>query len=280
MVNTAAPPISESLREYGRGLAGGLIFSLPLLYTMEVWWAGFIAQPVRLFSYLLVIFLLLLGYNRYAGMRRDASWLEVAIDSIEELGLGVIASAVMLFALGRIGRHTTQEEALGLILIEAGVVAIGFSVGTAQLGAGGEDEEGMGERDQPVHFPGQVVITLCGAVLFAANVAPTEEILMIAVETGPGRLLLLALVSLAVSALILYFSDFARASRYSPIETRWQALAGTTITYAVALVASAAILWFFGRFDGQGPEVIVAEIVVLGFPAALGGSAGRLLLQS
>jgi putative integral membrane protein (TIGR02587 family) len=137
----------------------------------------------------------------------------------------------------------------------------------------------MGERDQPVHFPGQVVITFCGAVLFAANVAPTEEVLMIAVKTGPGRLLLLALVSLAVSALILYFSDFARASRYSPIETRWQALAGTTITYAVALVASTAILWFFGRFEGQGLEVIVAEIVVLGFPAALGGSAGRLLLQ-
>src|SRR3990170_6707816 len=139
MIDTAAPRITESLREYGRGLAGGLIFSLPLLYTMEVWWAGFIAQPVRLFSYIVAIFLLLLGYNRYAGMRRDASWLEVAIDSIEELGLGVIASAVMLFALGRIGRHTTQEEALGLILIEAGVVAIGFSVGTAQLGAGGDD---------------------------------------------------------------------------------------------------------------------------------------------
>lgn len=280
MIDTAAPPLAESLREYGRGLAGGLIFSLPLLYTMEVWWAGFIAQPARLFAYILAIFLLLLGYNRYAGMRRDASWLEVAIDSIEELGLGVITSAVMLFALGRIGRHTTQEEALGLILIEAGVVAIGFSVGTAQLGAGGDADEGMGERDQPVHFPGQVVITFCGAVLFAANVAPTEEILMIAVETGPGRLLLLALVSLAVSALILYFSDFARASRYSPIETRWQALAGTMITYAVALVASTVILWFFGRFEGQGLEVIVAEIVVLGFPAALGGSAGRLLLQS
>lgn len=113
MVDTAAPSITASLREYGRGLAGGLIFSLPLLYTMEVWWAGFIALPVRLFSYILAIFLLLLGYNRYAGMRRDASWLEVAIDSIEELGLGVIASAVMLFALGRVGRHTTQEERSG-----------------------------------------------------------------------------------------------------------------------------------------------------------------------
>jgi hypothetical protein len=29
----------ESLREYGRGVAGGLLFSLPLLYTVEVWHA-------------------------------------------------------------------------------------------------------------------------------------------------------------------------------------------------------------------------------------------------
>jgi len=28
---------AESLQEYGRGIAGGLMFSIPLLYTMEVW---------------------------------------------------------------------------------------------------------------------------------------------------------------------------------------------------------------------------------------------------
>ncbi|HEX7830691.1 MAG TPA: DUF2391 family protein [Thermoanaerobaculia bacterium] len=48
----------------------------------------------------------------------------------------------------------------------------------------------------------------------------------------------------------------------------------------MALAASALILWFFGRFDGQALDVIVAEIVVLGLPATLGASAGRLLMQS
>jgi putative integral membrane protein (TIGR02587 family) len=273
------PSIAESLREYGRGLAGGLIFSLPLLYTMEVWWAGFAARPGRMLIYLVAVFLLLLGYNRYAGLRRDASWREVAIDSVEELGLGVVISAIALYAIGRIGAHTTLEEALGQIFIEAGIVAIGVSVGTAQLGTGNNEDAGMGDEED-VHFGGQLVITFCGAVLFAANVAPTDEILMIAAETSSVRLLLLGAFSLAIGALILYFTDFARASRYSPTETHWQAFAGTIITYAVALVASAGILWFFGRFDGQGPELAVAEIVVLGFPATLGASAGRLLLQS
>lgn len=273
------PSLAESLREYGRGLAGGLIFSLPLLYTMEVWWAGFIARPERMLIYLAAIFLLLLGYNRYAGLRRDASWSEVAIDSVEELGLGVIIATITLYTIGRIGTHTTMEEALGQIFIEAGIVAIGVSVGTAQLGTGDDEDAGMGEESQ-VHFGGQLVITFCGAVLFAANVAPTDEILMIAAETSHARLLLLAVFSLALGALILHYSEFTRSARYSPAETHGQAAAGTIIMYAVALVASAAILWFFGRFDGQALDVIVSETVVLGFPATLGGSAGRLLLQS
>src|SRR5918997_3771755 len=94
--------VSKSLREYGRGVVGGLLFSLPLLYTMEVWWAGFILPPSRQITYVAVAFFLLLGYNRYAGLRRDASWAEVAIDSVEELGLGFIIATLMLLILGQL----------------------------------------------------------------------------------------------------------------------------------------------------------------------------------
>ena len=84
--------IGESLREYGRGVAGGLLFSLPLLYTAEVWHTGF-AMPVgRMLALVFLTLLLLLGYNRYAGLRQDSSWIEVVIDSIEEMGLGLILS--------------------------------------------------------------------------------------------------------------------------------------------------------------------------------------------
>ncbi len=283
----AAISHAESLREYGRGLAGGLIFSLPLLYTMEMWAVGSLVRPERLLAYLVFVFLLLLGYNRYAGLRHDAGWAEVAIDSVEELGLGVITSAALLFLIGRIGPESTFAEAFGRIITEAGVVAIGFSIGTAQLGAEDEGESGMGgaqrrgkNEHETVHFGGQLVITLCGAVLFAANVAPTEEILIIAIETPPARLLGVAALSLLIGALILYFTNFASASRYSPTETHGQAIRGTIVTYALALVASAFILWFFGRFDDQGLEVCIGQIIVLGLPSTLGASAGRLLLQA
>ena len=43
-------------------------------------------------------------------------------------------------------------------------------------------------------------------------------------------------------------------------------LLNTVITYAVALVSSALILWFFGRFDGVTLYTMLAEAVALGPP--------------
>jgi putative integral membrane protein (TIGR02587 family) len=282
------PTPAESLREYGRGLAGGLLFSVPLLYTMEVWWAGFIARPDRILVYLAAVFVLLLGYNRYAGLRQDASPAEVFIDSVEELGLGIVTAAGMLFLLGRIGPLHSLEETLGKVLIEAGIVAIGFSVGTAQLqgssdddGADAKDDDtGMAdEQDREPHLGSGLVIAACGAVLFASNVAPTEEIVVIAVQTAPSRLMGLVIVSMTVAMLVLYFSDFVHAKRRIPRASAQGILAGTVVTYGIALAASAAILWFFGRFDGASAEVVVRQTLVLGLPAVLGASAGRLLIH-
>lgn len=296
--------VADSLREYGRGVAGGLVFSLPLLYTMEVWWAGFSARPLHLILYVGATFLLLLGYNRYAGLRRDAGLAEVVIDSIEEMGLGLVLSVLVLWLIGRLTPDMPVNEIASKVIIEAMTVAVGVSVGTAQLGGEDQDDKGVGgdaparsgeaeakrggekvgreahESPNEISFGGQIVIAACGAVLFAANVAPTEEIVMIAAETSPRRLLALALLSLLLSALILYFSEFKGARQFvrgggSPVMT----VAGTMMTYAVALVVSALILLFFGRFDGEALQMCVAQTVVLGVAAALGASAGRLLLQ-
>jgi putative integral membrane protein (TIGR02587 family) len=279
--------VNESLREYARGVAGGLLFSLPLLYTMEVWWAGFTTHPWRLAAYVAATFALLLGYNYYLGLRRDSSLAEVAVDSVEEMGLGLLVAFLVLWLLGRVALDQPAAEIVGKTTVEAMTVAIGVSVGTAQLGAEGEDEEDKGVEGagraagggEGPSFTGQVVLALCGAVLFAANVAPTEEIVMIAVESSAWRLLGMAALSLALGALILYYSEFSGSRRFVRFHARHDVLVGTVVTYAVALCASAAILWFFGRFDGQALATCVGQTIVLGVAATLGASAGRLLLQ-
>jgi putative integral membrane protein (TIGR02587 family) len=140
---------------------------------------------------------------------------------------------------------------------------------------GREDKENLG-------VSAHVVLGLCGAVLFASNVAPTEEILQIAVESTPWRLFGLALLSLVLGGVILSYSDFTGSKPLQPGDGNGsgKVLSLSVISYAVALAASAFILWFFGRFEGVSLATGVAQIVTLGVASSLGASAGRLLLLS
>lgn len=257
------------------------MFSLPLLYTMEVWWSGFILHPGRILLYILASFILLILYNRFAGLRRDASMGEVVVDSVEEMGIGLLISAAVLWITGRIGGGMDLSEVSGKIAMEAMTVAIGVSVGTAQLGADDGGDEGLSGddgRESGGYLP-QAAIGLCGAVLFAANVAPTEEIQVIAMESHPGKLLLLALCSIALGGMVLHFAEIHGSIRHVAWDTSFRSARGVITTYAVALVSGAACLFFFGQFDGQPLRMMLAQTVVIGVPAVLGASAGRLLLQ-
>lgn len=276
--------LGRALREYARGVTGGLLFSLPLLYTMEVWWAGFIARPLRLLVYLLAGFLLLFGYNRYAGLREDASWADVAFEAVEEMGLGLLVSAGILWLIGQIDSAMPISEILGKVVAEGVPAAIGVSVGAAQFGGDGKGSQGMKGREdkEDLGIAAHVVLGLCGAVLFASNVAPTEEILQIAIESTPLRLLGLALLSLVLGGVVLFYSDFTGSKPLRPGDGSGsgKVLSLSVISYAVALAASAFILWFFGRFEGVSLAAGIAQTVTLGVASSLGASAGRLLLLS
>jgi putative integral membrane protein (TIGR02587 family) len=275
-----SPSVAHSLREYGRGIAGGLLFSLPLLYTGELWRAGELLPPERLLLGLAGVFVLLLGYNRYAGLRNDASALEIAIDSIEELGLGLLLAAGLLLLLGRIEAGMPAAEILGKVLVGGLAVAIGVSVGTAQLGAGDDGDAGMDgddDGDGP-DFVGQMALALCGAVLVAANIAPTEEIPEISGALAEWALLGLTALTVGVGAFVLHFSDFVNAR--APRHPRVDVVVGSMASYMAAIAASAALLWFFGRFDDCDLAACLEQVIVLGLPSAIGASAGRLLLQA
>lgn len=280
-----------SLREYARGVVGGLLFSLPLLYTMEVWWAGFVADPSHLLLYLAAGFILLFGYNRYAGLHEDASWLEVAFEAVEEMGLGLFVAAGILWLLGQIDGTMPLNEIIGKIVVEAVTVAIGVSVGAAQLGgSGGKGGQGQGMRrdqgdqgERPLSIAGQVVLAGCGAVLFASNVAPTEEIVLIALESTRWKIVGLAVLSFLLAGTVLFYSDFKGTSgadgTRAPQDGLGTMVMRTSLHYAVALAASAFILWFFGRFDGTSLGAGLAQVVALGVAGSLGAAAGRVLLR-
>lgn len=269
-----APTIRESLAEYGRGVVGGLLFALPLLYTMEVWQTGIVASPLRLLAGLGGTFGLLLLYNRYSGLREDASFREVAVDSVEEMALGLVVAALLLWLTGRLGEGDDLPALVGKIGVCGMMSAVGVSVGTAQLG------EENPQKDRDVRLGGQLAIALCGAVLVAGNVAPTEEIARIAYSVSPAMLLGLLGLALALAAVVAEACDFRGGRPWSDKIPVPVPIFAATTTVAVGLVASFVLLAFFGGLAGNDFSVQVAQTVVLGLPACLGASAGRLLLQA
>jgi putative integral membrane protein (TIGR02587 family) len=176
------------------------------------------------------------------------------------------------------------------------VVAIGVSVGTAQLGSGPDSPVSDSQQKEKLeqqqhkqqqerlpqvqpHHVGQLVIAFCGAVLIAANVAPTEEIVMLGVEISHWKLVGLVLLSISFNAVILFYSGFRGAQQFVGKSGAVGVVMGAVITYAIALMTSASLCWFFGHLDGAGLSISLAQTVVLGLPATIGASAGRLLLQ-
>lgn len=278
-------PITETLKEYAQGVVGGLLFSLPLLYTMEMWWRGFTAPPSYLIAGVGITYILLLGYNRYAGMRKDSTWWEVARDSVEELGLAVIVSFLILWLLNRINFGMSTNEIMGKVVIESMVVAIGVSVGTAKFGrSGGQENQGKSNENEKneenkggvynvLHY---VSLATCGAVLFAATVSPTEEIQKLAVSSDKISILIMVFMSLALSMVILFFSNFIGTSgKKTPVSKMAYEL---VVSYSVAILVSLGMIWFFGRIESSF-SLVVSEVAVLGIPASIGASAGRLLIS-
>jgi len=292
MLSNHNKPIKESLAEYAQGVIGGLLFSFPLLYTMEIWYAGFMAQPYQLIVMMVATFLLLLGYNRFAGMHPGTTWKDVVIDSFEEMGIGLVMSFCILLMLNRIQLgENSIDEIMGKVITEAMFVSIGVSIGTAQLGnsAKAEDEE-EGEKKEPSEAEKEgkerrsgkvalVVLALCGSIIVGGSVAPTEEVLLIAVEAKPYHILVIALASILLSLIVCYFSDFKGIDRPDDQPTLYEIAFETCLTYCTALVASVFVTWYFFGFSDTSFWNIMAQCVVLGLIASLGASAGRLLIK-
>src|SRR5690606_23481428 len=108
-----------------------------------------------------------------------------------------------------------------------------------------------------------VVLALCGSIIVGGNVAPTEEVVVLAVGASPVHILLMAVLSLAMSMVVVYFSDFKGTGHNKQGNLAFAITLDTCLSYITALAASAFLLWFFGRFEGVSFEMAFAQCIVL-----------------
>lgn len=286
-----------SERQFGRGLArafgGAIFFSLPLLMTMEMWWLGFYMDRFRLTLFMLLMIPMLVGLDRYSGFKETSSWREDAVDGIVAYGVGIVASTLVLLLLNIINSSMPMREVVGKISLQAVAASFGAVLASSQLGGekaesraeaegdgdgdgGASEEEG---RKEHAGYVAEIFFMAAGAVFFAFNLAPTEEMMVIAFKMTDWHALALMVVSLLMIHAFVYAVNFHGAPGAPEGTPGWSLfLRYSLVGYAVALLISVYVLWTFGRYDQLGFAAAVEMAVVLGFPASLGAAVGRLVL--
>ena len=255
----------------GRAFGGALIFAFPLLMTMEMWTLGVTIPPARLLAFVLLTLPLLYGLSDYAGFNAQRGWRNDLFNTVSALAVGFATAAGFLALFGLLGPEVSAGEAVGRITLQGLPAAIGATLARRQLGAGADE----GDEDTAPYF-GELFLMAAGALVLALNVAPTEEVILIAFQMADSQILLLALVSIVLLHMLVFSVGFA--GQESASNPGSGLLRFTIVGYAIALLVSLFVLWVFGRLEGQAPSMIVATTTVLAFPAALGAAVARLLV--
>jgi putative integral membrane protein (TIGR02587 family) len=270
-------------RDYAIGLArafgGAIIFGLPLLMTMEMWWLGFYADPARLCLFLAINFLVIVGLSRFGGFERTVSLTEDVLDALAAYGVGIIASSVLLSIFAILTPAMPLSELVGKVAIQSIPASFGAMIARKQLAGGPGEEMGEEEERRRGGYGAELFLMIAGALFLAFNVAPTEEMILIAFMMSPVHALGLVLFTLMLLHAFVYALGFAgqeESSEGSGFGRRF--VVYTLPGYGIALLVSLYVLWSFGRTDATDVEHVAAMTVVLGFPAAIGAAIARLVV--
>lgn len=267
-------PLGKVLRGLGRGFGGELIFALPMLMTMEMWHLGFHLDRLRLALLLVVNIPLLIALSYHAGFEQTKRWRDDLRDTGIAFGIGLITSAATLLVLGLIKSGMTPDEIVGKIAVQTVPASIGALLGSSQLGSHKAD---VAKDTEAQTYLSELFLMGIGALFLGLNVAPTEEMLLISFKMTPWHAVSLILLSILLMHGFTYALEF---SGTAPIRgSAWGAFFRFTLTgYGIAVGVSLYVLWTFGQTSDAAAAQVVMSAVVLGFPAAIGAAAARLIL--
>ncbi|HEX2209399.1 MAG TPA: TIGR02587 family membrane protein, partial [Longimicrobium sp.] len=236
-----------------RAFGGAVLFSLPLLMTMEMWWLGFYLDRVKLLLFMVLMIPALVALDYFSGFEETASWREDLMDGMIAYGVGLVASFLILLLIGLVDATQPLREVVGKVAIQSVPASFGAVLANSQLAGEGDGAEQR--RKQEAGYGAQLFIMAAGAVFLAFNVAPTEEMILISFVMTPWHGLALLAASLLTMHGFVYASAFRGAPRVARGTPGWSLfLRNTVVGYAIALAVSAYVLWTFGRLEHGAPS--------------------------
>jgi putative integral membrane protein (TIGR02587 family) len=275
-VNLAAGPNRDYAIGLARAFGGAILFAFPLLMTMEMWWLGLYLERDRLLLFVVLNLALLTGLAHFTGFEHTETLKDDVMDALTAFGIGAIASAAVLALFGLLTAAMSADELISKITIQAIPASIGAAVARKQLTLGDETEQ---QRERKAGYFGQLFLMLAGALFLSFNVAPTEEMMLIAFQMTPWHAIALAVFSVALLHAFVYRVGFAgQEIRPEGANFGRVFLHYTVAGYAIALLVSLYVLWTLGRTDGAAPLNVLLMTVVLGFASSLGAAIARLIV--
>lgn len=278
-------PWKKEWKDILRGISGSFLFGVPLLYTVEVWWAGNHTGPFQTFTVLLVTFGFLLPLSRASGFRveKHYGWKDMLADSVTSLCIGAVAATFSLFMVGVLRPGLDLAAVLGKIALETAPFALGVGISDLILHPERVKEEERNSKDQDGGGLLRDTLkdagaTALGSIIIAFSIAPTEEVQLIASRLSSLWLIGIVAASLLISYMIVFEAAFVSIDvRKSQKGIFQHPFSETAFSYFVSLVIAFVMLWTFQQVSFQdSPEKLLSYTIVLGFPSVIGGAAGRL----
>jgi putative integral membrane protein (TIGR02587 family) len=261
----------------GRGVAGALFLALPMLMTMEMWYLGFYMARERLLLLLLLNIPLLVLLAHRIGFEETFTWREAVRDAIIAYGIGILTSLVVLSALGLLKGGMPASELVGKVALQSVPASIGAMLGRSQLGDDDDDEESDDAKE--TRYPAELLMMAAGALFLSLNIAPTDEMMVLAYKMTIWHAMVVTVLSIALMHGFVYAVSFIGGHELSPETPWWHAFVRFTLPgYVIALAISIFTLWIFERLGDSSAVEIMLSVIVLGFPASLGAAAARLIL--
>src|SRR5687768_13956199 len=129
---------SSANRQYAisvaRACGGALLFSLPILMTMETWQLGFHMERLRLALLLVLNVPLLIGLAYYLGFEDSTDLLDATVDAFVALVVAATLATIILYLLGVLRTDTGADKWVGAVALQTVTGSIGALLAQSQFG--------------------------------------------------------------------------------------------------------------------------------------------------
>lgn len=262
--------------ELARAFGGSIIFCIPLIMTMEMWYLGFYISLFRMIILLLFLIPLLTALSYKIGFKEDYNLKEAVLDAFTGFAIGFITALLLLVLFRIVNFENSFNEELGKITLQSVPASIGAVIAKGIFGG---DRHNTESRDGNIIYFNELVLMAAGALFFSFNLSPTEEMILLAFKMNEMNLIALMLISLTIMHSFVYYIEFHGKEKIPGDSNPFAVFLKYTLTgYSVVLIMSFYILWTFGRTDALSTGQLLKVIIVLAFPGSIGAAAARLII--